>query len=623
MNTRARAFTIIELVITLVIIAVLAAVAAVSYNALTSSAELTGKEVEATQAAKVLQANSASTQVPVQDLDSARDPAGSQVPFSQLPYGADLPLGVSAVAVYSGNLSVVFSDGLVCSGVSFSPEPGSDYQGEFSCAPAAPPDRISSPTVTSGDQSLLVSWSPSGEGVLEYTATTNPGGFSCTVPAPDSSCSITGLTNGQEYAVSVTSRTVTSSSDPSQASIPLAPSSPPSQPTLVGVNPSVGGLIVTWLAPSSDGGAPVSYYTATSTSGDSCTVSAPSTLCEITALPPASSHQVSVVAYNAAGASAVSALSASYSPLTLPSPPTLVNASADVNSLVVGWAPPRSSGSDVITSYTATTNTGASCTVPAPTPSCTIPGLSYATAYTVTVTATSNAGTSDPSERSLLTNPLPPFNNAVGGVVTEVEDYLGTGQTWRVHTFTSPGSFEVLSAPASFRVLVVGGGGAAGPTASSRGGGGGGGGGVFDQSGVTLPVGNYPVSPGAATQPSSFHTFFAAPGASGRGGWSCGVGPLCGRGGASGAPTSNPGGAQSSDTWNAGGGAGAGGAGSPGGSCSPGPCGGGQGLASNVTGNTVYYGAGGGGGRMNQNGQPGKGNGASTAGVVVIAYRVF
>ena len=48
------------------------------------------------------------------------------------------------------------------------------------------------------------------------------------------------------------------------------------------------------------------------------------------------------------------------------------------------------------------------------------------------------------------------FNSATGGTVTTVEDYNGTGQRWRVHTFTSSGTFTVQSGKLPFRVLVVG-----------------------------------------------------------------------------------------------------------------------------------------------------------------------
>jgi hypothetical protein len=91
------------------------------------------------------------------------------------------------------------------------------------------------------------------------------------------------------------------------------------------------------------------------------------------------------------------------------------------------------------------------------------------------------------------------FNEAVGGTVTEIADYNGTGQTWRVHTFTSSGSLEVLSDgdPNGFRVMVAGGGGGGGYSwhYGWTGGTGGRGQTVTDDA-LALPVGSHTVTRG-------------------------------------------------------------------------------------------------------------------------------
>lgn len=52
------------------------------------------------------------------------------------------------------------------------------------------------------------------------------------------------------------------------------------------------------------------------------------------------------------------------------------------------------------------------------------------------------------------------YNNATGGTVTTVSNYNGTGQTWKVHSFTGNGNFQVTETYGvhPFHVLVVGGG---------------------------------------------------------------------------------------------------------------------------------------------------------------------
>ena len=85
-----------------------------------------------------------------------------------------------------------------------------------------------------------------------------------------------------------------------------------------------------------------------------------------------------------------------------------------------------------------------------------------------------------------------PFNEAVGGLVTEVDDYNGTGEKWRVHTFTGSGTLDVTTAVQPFRVLAVGGGGGNGTyTDDSAGNGPGDGGQVFTNDAYTLSVGAY------------------------------------------------------------------------------------------------------------------------------------
>ena len=61
----------------------------------------------------------------------------------------------------------------------------------------------------------------------------------------------------------------------------------------------------------------------------------------------------------------------------------------------------------------------------------------------------------------LAAGAIPSLNIASGGTVSTVTNYNGTGQTWRVHTFTASGTLVVTTNAQQFRVLVVGGGGGA------------------------------------------------------------------------------------------------------------------------------------------------------------------
>jgi len=84
------------------------------------------------------------------------------------------------------------------------------------------------------------------------------------------------------------------------------------------------------------------------------------------------------------------------------------------------------------------------------------------------------------------------FNQATGGTVTDVDNYNGTGEKWRVHEFTSNGTFDVKVAANPFRILLFGGGGSRG----SGNQGGGGAGGHIEDDAYSITPGSYSISIG-------------------------------------------------------------------------------------------------------------------------------
>lgn len=172
------------------------------------------------------------------------------------------------------------------------------------------------------------------------------------------------------------------------------------------------------------------------------------------------------------------------------------------------------------------------------------------------------------------------FNSATGGTTTTVTNYNGTGQTWKVHTFTSNGTFVVTDSPGiySFRVLCVGGGG--GGTF------GGGGAGGFVDTTTSLSTGSNSVVVGlgggiGGNGGSSSISSITA------GGGSAGGGTGSWAGGSSGTPTSYSGGGKPHpEYYGSGGGSGG----------SPSGYGVGAAALSNITGTNTYYAEGGQGG---------------------------
>lgn len=215
-----------------------------------------------------------------------------------------------------------------------------------------------------------------------------------------------------------------------------------------------------------------------------------------------------------------------------------------------------------------------------------------------------------------------PFVFATGGTVATEE--IG-GENYRIHTFTSSGTFEVVRAPAGATVeyLVIGGGGGGGGTTDTEPGGGGGAGGyrssvVGELSGRNSTAESaFPVSPGsyavvvgaggssqAAGEQSSFDSIVALGGGNGGRGRDSGGASGGGTGGSGGGRGSNEvdsgagglgtagqgfdgGGTTSITAESSGSGGGAGGAGVSGTNVSGQIRPGGAGLSSSITGTAV------------------------------------
>jgi hypothetical protein len=289
-------------------------------------------------------------------------------------------------------------------------------------APQAP----SGVTVTPSDSTLNLSWVAPDDGgspIMGYTATATSSsgeGFvprnttgTCTTTA--TTCTIEGLTNGTRYNITVTARNAIGESTPSRA-ISGTPARVPDAPTSVTARLATSDSItVSWTAPASNGGSPITRYEVTSQPAtQTCTLPVGSTPpfrleCNFTGLTPRTSYTFTATATNAAGTSTASAPSAAVTVVGLPDAPTNATATAGSKKLTVTWLPPANNGGAPIIEYTATASpSGATCTTTST--SCIITGLTNGSTYTVTVTARNSAGRSPASQPSSPATPVqPPF----------------------------------------------------------------------------------------------------------------------------------------------------------------------------------------------------------------------
>lgn len=276
------------------------------------------------------------------------------------------------------------------------------------------PDEVprtpAAPSVVVDDQKAIVTVLPPADGgaPLSYVVTAEPGGATCTVVVPATSCTMTGLTNGTAYEFSAIAINDAGTSTASPKSSPLVPNPIPDTPAAPTVTVSDGEATVK-VAPNGSG-APVDVYTVTAMpGGKTCTVTPPATSCTISGLTNGTPHEFTVAASNDAGTSPSSKPSPKLTPDAKPGTPKAPTAVVGDGTATVTVGPGDTGGKPL--TYTVTAQPGgATCTVVVPATSCTITGLTNGTAYSFSATATNDSGTSAPSALSATRTPnlVPP-----------------------------------------------------------------------------------------------------------------------------------------------------------------------------------------------------------------------
>ena len=171
----------------------------------------------------------------------------------------------------------------------------------------------SAATVTGISYGVTVSWQAVA-GATSYTVTGNPGG-TCSVNAPITTCTISGLTAGLPYTFSVAASNSFGTSGQSIASsavLPTVTDPTPGTPGKPTATSSGTAATVTVTAPSS-GGTPTSYTVTASPGGATCTVNGASGSCTISGLTPGTSYTFTSTATNSGGTSTSSVASDSIS----------------------------------------------------------------------------------------------------------------------------------------------------------------------------------------------------------------------------------------------------------------------------------------------------------------------
>src|SRR5439155_3997073 len=135
-----------------------------------------------------------------------------------------------------------------------------------SVCPATVPGAPTNVTATAGNAQATVSWSAPNNGgatITQYVVTGAPGGAATTVTGSPAGTSgtVTGLTNGTCYTFTVPATNSAGTGAASSASNSVCPASVPGGPTNVTATAGNGQATVSWTAPSSSVGAPITRFT--------------------------------------------------------------------------------------------------------------------------------------------------------------------------------------------------------------------------------------------------------------------------------------------------------------------------------------------------------------------------
>jgi hypothetical protein len=289
--------------------------------------------------------------------------------------------------------------------------------------PTAPP---LVPTVNIGDRQATITVNPSPTISADtlagtpsiFTVTAQPGGHTCTVTPPATSCVLSGLTNGEEYTFTTTATNDAGTSSPSPSVIEIVDvlPAPPSAPTVI---IAAGGVTLSSTPDLSAGS--VQAVTISAVPSNPllfCSFVPPVTSCFIEGLTAGTLYTFEAVAGNTTG----TASATTQARFAVPATPTI--STITINNTGGG-------GDSGVMTVTVSADTGTSggpastieihispvpngATVPCvrtlPNSACTFTGLTPNAVYTVTTSAVNELGPSIPSGtvEIPLTAPLAP-----------------------------------------------------------------------------------------------------------------------------------------------------------------------------------------------------------------------
>ncbi|WP_446430103.1 fibronectin type III domain-containing protein [Leucobacter sp. 1207-22] len=310
---------------------------------------------------------------------------------------------------------------------------------------ATAPDALAAPTATpvSGTD-VLVGWvapvSDGGSAVTGYIVTVQHAGTTVAEVAADAaaqSATVTGLTAGTEYSVTVRASNATGSSAASPATT-VRTFATPEKPAVRASLEGTAGVSVAWDAPANGGTALTGYRVELLVDGKLVStqqLSADRTQAVFPNLTPGTTYTAQVRALNAVGSSESGVSATVTVPAIAPAAPAAPSITGTGDAATVRWVAPGSTGGATISGYTVTLQShdgkAVEQNVAGDVTQATFKGLAEGT-YTASVTAQNAAGTSPASAASdavALAGPQPEGTPDMLGEGDFTETSSGVGMT--------------------------------------------------------------------------------------------------------------------------------------------------------------------------------------------------
>ncbi|HEX3948006.1 MAG TPA: fibronectin type III domain-containing protein, partial [Acidimicrobiales bacterium] len=359
---------------------------------------------------------------------------------------------------------------------------------EVSATPATAPAPPTLTDAVGGNTHVALTWAPpttdggstvTGYDVYEGTAPTSESATPANatpIPGTATGYTLTGLTNGTPYYFTVTASNDAGTSVASNELSAAPITTPPDPPTGLTASRGDQQTTLSWTAPATDGGTPITTYevfvgttSGTESTTPVTTVPGTATTATVTGLSNGTTYYFTVKAVSTLGTSAASG-EASATPATLPGPPRTVSATGDNRSATLHWSSPATDGGTAVTEYEIFQGTtpGAEgstpvATVPGPATGYSVTTLTNGTTYYFTVIAVNDVGPSTPSTEVTATPAgtasSPPAHlqarSGTGRVQLSWQPPATTGGypiTYDVYQGTTPGG----ESPAPVQAAVVG-----------------------------------------------------------------------------------------------------------------------------------------------------------------------